>query len=118
MVATSGPIRIAIGSLGLLILVPALISIFSALLGNHSQDITVPEATFALLITGGYFAAAMRLGPSPLTDREREVLQATASGATIEQISEHLHLSEGTVRNKISVAISKLDARNGADPPP
>src|SRR3982074_2150770 len=55
MVATSGPIRIAIGSLGLLILLPALISIFSALLGNHSQDITVPEATFALLITGGYF---------------------------------------------------------------
>lgn len=59
--------------------------------------------------------AAMRLGPSPLTDREREVLLATASGATIEQISEHLHLSEGTVRNKISVAISKLQARNRVD---
>jgi two-component system, NarL family, sensor histidine kinase DesK len=55
MVATARPIRIAIGSLGLLILVPALVSLFSALLGNHSQDITVPDAAFALLITGGYF---------------------------------------------------------------
>jgi two-component system sensor histidine kinase DesK len=55
MVATSRPVRIAIGSLGLLILVPALISLLSALLGNHSQDITVPDATFALLITAGYF---------------------------------------------------------------
>ena len=55
MVATSRPIRIAIGSLGLLILVPALVSLLSALLGNHPQDITVPDAMFALLITAGYF---------------------------------------------------------------
>jgi two-component system sensor histidine kinase DesK len=55
VVATSRPIRIAIGSLGLLILVPALISLVSALLGNHSQEITVPAATLGLLITGGYF---------------------------------------------------------------
>lgn len=55
MVATSRPIRIAIGSLGLLILVPALFSLVSALLGNHPQQITVPEATLGLLIAGGYF---------------------------------------------------------------
>jgi hypothetical protein len=65
MVATSRPVRIAIGSLGLLILVPALISLLSALLGNHSQDITVPDATFALLITAGYFWFGAR------TDRAR-----------------------------------------------
>jgi two-component system response regulator DesR len=67
------------------------------------------------VIDPGLAAAAMKIGPSPLTAREREVLAATTSGASIEEIAERLHLSDGTVRNRISGAISKLGARNRAD---
>ncbi len=57
-------------------------------------------------------AAALSVGESPLTGREREVLSAAANGATIEQVARKLHLSEGTVRNYLSTAIKKLEARN------
>ncbi len=57
-------------------------------------------------------AAALSEGESPLTGREREVLSASANGATIEDIAAKLYLSEGTVRNYLSTAIKKLGARN------
>ena len=67
------------------------------------------------VVDPGLAAAAIRLGQSPLSAREREVLAATTSGATVAQIARSLHLSEGSVRNRISDAISKLGARNRAD---
>jgi two-component system response regulator DesR len=57
-------------------------------------------------------AAALSEGDTPLTGREREVLSASANGATIEDIAAKLYLSEGTVRNYLSTAIKKLGARN------
>jgi two-component system response regulator DesR len=57
-------------------------------------------------------AAALADGESPFTPREREVLEAGASGALISEIAERLHLSEGTVRNYLSSAIGKTGARN------
>jgi len=57
-------------------------------------------------------AAALSEGPNPLTERERDVLAASADGASIAEIARQLHLSEGTVRNYLSEAIQKLDARN------
>ena len=48
----------------------------------------------------------------PLTDRERQVLRLAAEGATTGDIAERLRLSEGTVRNYLSEAISKLGANN------
>ncbi|MBE3590804.1 MAG: response regulator transcription factor [Firmicutes bacterium] len=54
---------------------------------------------------------ALQEGPSPLTQRESEVLAAAAGGATTADISASLHLSEGTVRNHLSSAIQKLGAR-------
>jgi two-component system, NarL family, response regulator DesR len=57
-------------------------------------------------------AAALSEGESPLTEREREVLVASANGATIGEVARKLYLSEGTVRNYLSNAIKKLDARN------
>jgi two-component system response regulator DesR len=50
--------------------------------------------------------------PDPLTDRERQVLQLAADGATSGNIAAQLGLSEGTVRNYLSEAISKLGAAN------
>jgi two-component system response regulator DesR len=55
---------------------------------------------------------ALSAGENPLTSREREVLAASADGATIEDVACKLHLSEGTVRNYLSTAIKKLAARN------
>ncbi|MFZ0590429.1 MAG: response regulator transcription factor [Bryobacteraceae bacterium] len=48
----------------------------------------------------------------PLTDRERQVLRLAAEGATGAEIAGQLRLSEGTVRNYLSEAISKLGASN------
>ena len=56
--------------------------------------------------------AALSEGDNPLTGREREVLAASAHGATIEDVARKLYLSEGTVRNYLSTGIKKLEARN------
>jgi two-component system response regulator DesR len=50
--------------------------------------------------------------PDPLTDRERQVLRLAGEGETSADIATTLHLSEGTVRNYLSEAISKLGAGN------
>lgn len=50
--------------------------------------------------------------PDPLTDRERQVLRLAAEGQSGPQIARAVHLSEGTVRNYLSEAISKLGASN------
>ena len=51
----------------------------------------------------------------PLTDRERQVLRLAAEGQSGPDIATSLRLSEGTVRNYLSEAISKLGARNRVD---
>jgi two-component system, NarL family, response regulator DesR len=56
--------------------------------------------------------AAFGAGPNPLTERERAVLRAARGGASIAEIAAQLVLAEGTVRNYLSEAIQKLDARN------
>lgn len=48
----------------------------------------------------------------PLSDRERQVLRLAAEGSSGAEIAAKLHLSEGTVRNYLSEAISKLGAGN------
>jgi two-component system response regulator DesR len=57
-------------------------------------------------------AAALAAGPSPLTERERQVLANAADGATIADIAARLHLSESTVRNYLSAGIGKTGTRN------
>jgi two-component system response regulator DesR len=48
----------------------------------------------------------------PLTDRERQVLRMAGDGLASNDIASNLNLSEGTVRNYLSEAISKLGAAN------
>lgn len=50
--------------------------------------------------------------PDPLTDRERQVLRLAGQGASTAEIAAQLGLSDGTVRNYLSEAISKLGAAN------
>ncbi len=60
-------------------------------------------------------AESMTVGESPLTEREAEVLRAARSGGSVAEIARAVYLSEGTVRNHLSSAIGKTDARNRAD---
>lgn len=59
--------------------------------------------------------ATLAAGESPLTARERDVLITARKGATIAEIAARLYLSEGTVRNYVSAAITKTGARNRVD---
>lgn len=57
--------------------------------------------------------AATAWGESdPLTDRERQVLRLAGDGLANAEIAGRLHLSDGTVRNYLSEAMSKLGAAN------
>jgi DNA-binding NarL/FixJ family response regulator len=59
----------------------------------------------------GFFARARELGVQPfpeLTDREREVLEEIAQGASNPAIAARLGLSVKTVRNHVSTILGKL----------
>ncbi len=60
-------------------------------------------------------AETLASGASPLSARERDVLVAARPGSTVAEIAGKLFLSEGTVRNYLSAAISKAGARNRAE---
>lgn len=51
----------------------------------------------------------------PLTDKEIKALRLAREGKSTEQIAELLHLSAGTIRNYLSSASSKLNAKNRID---
>lgn len=47
-----------------------------------------------------------------LSDREMDILTLIADGSNNREIANSLHLSEGTVRNYISIMLDKLDLRD------
>lgn len=47
-----------------------------------------------------------------LTGREQEVLALVTQGLSNKEIAAELHLSEGTVRNMLSIIMDKLEVRN------
>lgn len=49
---------------------------------------------------------------NPLTTREIEIIQLLADGKTTKSIAEELHLSNGTIRNYVSIVLDKLDVSN------
>jgi two-component system response regulator DesR len=67
------------------------------------------------VISAGLALTAVRHPASPLTARETEVLRLTAEGAGAAEVARKLGLSAGTVRNYITSAMTKLDARNRVD---
>jgi two-component system response regulator DesR len=60
-------------------------------------------------------AEAWSAGEDPLSDRERQILQRAGDGHSSAEIAVELRLSEGTVRNYLSEAITKLGAANRVD---
>jgi two-component system response regulator DesR len=67
------------------------------------------------VVDPGLAAAALSQGGSPLTPREHEVLAAAREHSTVAELAAALYLSPGTVRNHLSAAMHKLDARNRAE---
>ncbi|MEU1607977.1 response regulator transcription factor [Micromonospora matsumotoense] len=55
--------------------------------------------------------AALEVADSPLTNREREVLDVVAEGHPVQEIADRLVLSAGTVRNHLSRIMAKTGAR-------
>ncbi|MDF5752716.1 response regulator transcription factor [Spongiactinospora sp. TRM90649] len=53
-------------------------------------------------------ASALSEDDCPLTERELEVLRASRTGASINEIADQVHLAPGTVRNYLSAAMTKL----------
>jgi two-component system response regulator DesR len=60
-------------------------------------------------------AAEAWTADDPLTDRERQVLRLAGDGWSSASIGVELQLSDGTVRNYLSEAISKVGGRNRVD---
>lgn len=59
--------------------------------------------------------SALQTGESPLSARETEVLRLAAAGEEVPEIARALFLSAGTVRNYLTAAVTRLDARNRMD---
>ncbi|MCW2917286.1 MAG: two component transcriptional regulator, LuxR family [Actinomycetia bacterium] len=57
-------------------------------------------------------ADALAAEECPLTPRELETLRAAADGSPVSRIARGLGLSEGTVRNYLSAAVTKLGVDN------
>ncbi|WP_368505761.1 response regulator [Alkalihalophilus sp. As8PL] len=49
---------------------------------------------------------------NPLTNREKQVMELIAEGKSTNEIASELYLTNGTVRNYISVILDKLDVGN------
>ncbi|GFN31378.1 hypothetical protein PCURB6_16380 [Paenibacillus curdlanolyticus] len=47
-----------------------------------------------------------------LNEKELEILQCLSKGLTYKEIAAHMHYSEGTVKNYVSVVYSKLNVKN------
>lgn len=67
------------------------------------------------VIDGELAMAAWEQGDCPLSHRELDVLSAAARGLDVQEIAADLYLSAGTVRNYLTSAATKLDARNRVD---
>lgn len=64
------------------------------------------------VVDPGLATEAWSAEADPLSDREREVLRRAGEGESTAEVARSLRLSEGTVRNYLSEAISKLGAHN------
>lgn len=66
------------------------------------------SASLAALVLGEFRRLAQQAGTTPLTEREREVLQHVARGYTYKHVGETLHISPKTVENHVRNILDKL----------
>jgi DNA-binding NarL/FixJ family response regulator len=86
--------------------------------GFVSKDWGAPDVVKAVRMVAlgmEVFGPQSKDAPPRLTSREREVLEAVASGATNREIGERLYLSPHTVKEHTSSIYRKLRVRNRAE---
>jgi len=86
--------------------------------GFVSKDWDAEDVARAVLAVGSgmtVFEPRPEVSPTLLSEREREVLDRIASGATNREIAESLHLSPHTVKEHTSAIYRKLEVRNRAE---
>ena len=84
---------------------PKVVESLVAALGELLPDPTGPPLAPSRPAPGGG-----RAGPEPLTEREREVLQLIADGASNQDIAAQLVISLATVKTHVNHIFGKLDA--------
>ena len=79
-----------------------------ASLARAAKGEPVFSASLASLVLGEFRRMAKGAGASPLSDREREVLQLVARGHTYREIAGELFIAEKTVENHVRNILGKL----------
>lgn len=72
---------------------------------HHGRRIYAPELV-------DMFYSEDDLFENPLTERESDVLTLVAAGKTTKEVAKELFLSNGTVRNYMSLILDKLEVNN------
>jgi len=95
---------------------PAYIQKIQAALSSPSQTLPGPiQAKTPLLNTGHIAPQAPSVQADmldPLSERERQVLSLLATGASNQQIADHLVISLNTAKRHVKHILAKLDAPN------
>lgn len=84
------------------------------------KDTPAPELAAAIrsvhagqrVIDPALAASSLVEGNNPLTGREQDVLREALAGRSVAAIADAVHLSNGTVRNYLSSAITKTETAN------
>jgi DNA-binding NarL/FixJ family response regulator len=98
---------VAAGAVGYLVKSTPAAELRSALL-RAAKGEPVFSASLASLVLGEFRRLAKGAGASPLSDREREVLQLVARGHTYKEIGGELFIAEKTVENHVRNILGKL----------
>jgi two-component system response regulator DesR len=80
-------------------------------LANAVREVSVGRR----VIDSDLALAAWESDDCPLGARELETLRLVAEGHRVDEIASRLFLSPGTVRNYLTAAVTKLDAKNRVD---
>ncbi|MBO0410384.1 response regulator transcription factor [Enterococcus hulanensis] len=75
---------------------------------DHIRSVVSGKKYFEPSLVTGY----LNHQRNPLTQKELEILTLISEGNTSKDISAKLYLSDGTIRNYISIIINKLAAKN------
>jgi DNA-binding NarL/FixJ family response regulator len=98
---------VAAGAVGYLVKSTPAAELRAALL-RAAKGEPVFSASLASLVLGEFRRLSKAAGASPLSDREREVLQLVARGHTYREIGEELFIAEKTVENHVRNILGKL----------
>lgn len=83
--------------------------------GARLIDAIKSVAAGTIVIDPQLAADALRSGPNALSDREQAILRLVEQGLSTRAIAAKLFLSYGTVRNYVSVVMTKLNAASRAE---